>query len=85
MVPGTEAPAEINFHFPGFRAFCIPGTGTNCMHNIIMLRGAQVRDAKAWSGYLDEAIVLFGRHSDVVFGSHNWPTWGQSELLTRLE
>lgn len=85
MVPGTEAPAEINFHFPDFRAFCIPETATNCMHNIVTLRGAQVRDAKAWSGYLDEAIVLFGRHSDVVFGSHNWPTWGQSELLTRLE
>jgi len=47
MVPGTEAPAEINFHFPDFNALCIPETATNCMHNIITLRGAQVRDAKA--------------------------------------
>ncbi|KAL4745921.1 hypothetical protein BDW72DRAFT_207804 [Aspergillus terricola var. indicus] len=85
MVPGTEAPAEINFHIPNFRALCIPETATNCMHNIFTLRGAQVRDAKAWSRYLDEAIVLFGRDSDVVFGSHNWPTWGQTELVTRLE
>ncbi|KAL4808757.1 beta-lactamase-like protein [Aspergillus unguis] len=85
MVPGTEAPAEINFHFPDFRALCIPETATNCMHNVVTLRGAQVRDAKAWSGYLDEAIVLFGHGSDVVFGSHNWPTWGQEELVTRLE
>ncbi|KAL4733216.1 beta-lactamase-like protein [Aspergillus similis] len=85
MVPGTEAPAEINFHFPDFRALCIPETATNCMHNIVTLRGAQVRDAKAWSRYLDEAIVLFARDSDVVFGSHNWPTWGQTELVTRLE
>jgi alkyl sulfatase BDS1-like metallo-beta-lactamase superfamily hydrolase len=85
MVPGTEAPAEINFHFPGFRALCIPETATNCMHNIVTLRGAQVRDASAWSRYLDEAIVLFGNRSDVLFGSHNWPTWGREELLRRLE
>ncbi|KAH8422561.1 alkyl/aryl-sulfatase [Aspergillus melleus] len=43
-----------------------------------------VRDAKAWSGYLDEAIVLFGRDSDVLFGSHHWPTWGRDELIARL-
>ncbi|KAF7548894.1 hypothetical protein G7Z17_g6767 [Cylindrodendrum hubeiense] len=84
MVPGTEAPAEINFHFPDLRALCIPETATNCMHNIVTLRGAQVRDAKAWSGYLDEAIVLFGEKSDLVFGSHNWPTWGQKDLIQRL-
>ncbi|KUL84996.1 hypothetical protein ZTR_07768 [Talaromyces verruculosus] len=85
MVPGTEAPAEINFHFPNFRTLCIPETATNCMHNIVTLRGAQVRDAQAWSGYLDEAIVMFGRDSDVLIGSHNWPTWGSRELVTRLE
>ncbi|KAF2849542.1 alkyl sulfatase [Plenodomus tracheiphilus IPT5] len=84
MVPGTEAPAEVNFHFPDFKALCIPETATNCMHNIITLRGAQVRDAKSWSQYLDESILLFGYKSDVVFGSHNWPTWGQKELITRL-
>ncbi|KAI9043061.1 alkyl/aryl-sulfatase [Aspergillus affinis] len=84
MVPGSEAPAEINFHFPDFRALCVPETATKCMHNVVTLRGAQVRDAKAWSGYLDEAIVLFGRDSDVMFGSHHWPTWGRDELIARL-
>ncbi|ORY72129.1 beta-lactamase [Pseudomassariella vexata] len=85
MVPGSEAPAEINFHFPDFKALCLPETATNCLHNIVTLRGAQVRDAKAWSRYLDEAIVLFGENSDVVFGSHNWPTWGRKDLITRIE
>lgn len=84
MVPGTEAPAEINFHLPDFNALCVPETCTNCLHNIVTLRGAQVRDAKAWSGYLDEAIVLFGDKSDVLFGSHNWSVWGQHELIDRL-
>lgn len=35
MVPGSEAPAEVNFHFPDFRALCVPETATNCMHNIV--------------------------------------------------
>lgn len=73
MVPETEAPAEINFHFPDLRALCLPEIATNCMHNIVTLRGAQVRDAKAWSKYLDESITLFGDDSDLLFGSHNWP------------
>lgn len=51
----------------------------------VTLRGAQVRDAKAWSGYLDEVITLFCDKTDVLFGSHNWPTWGRKELVTRLE
>ncbi|CAK7213003.1 hypothetical protein SBRCBS47491_001655 [Sporothrix bragantina] len=84
MVPGSEAPAEINFWFPDLRALCIPETATNCMHNIVTLRGAQVRDAKLWAGYLDEAIVRFGAGSDVMFGSHNWPSWGSDALITRL-
>ncbi|KAF2192510.1 Metallo-hydrolase/oxidoreductase [Zopfia rhizophila CBS 207.26] len=79
MVPETEALAEINFHFPGFQALCIPEIAT-----YLTLRGAQVRDAKAWSRYLDEAIVLFGSEPDVVFGSHNWPTWGRKELINKL-
>lgn len=54
------------------------------MHNIVTLRGAQVRDAKAWSRYLDEAMVLFGDESDILIGSHNWPTWGRKELITKL-
>lgn len=81
MVPGTEAPAEINFYFPEQRALCISECATHCMHNISTLRGAQVRDAKAWSKYLDETLVLFGDKSDILFASHHWPTWGQEKLI----
>lgn len=35
MVPGSEAPAEVNFYFPEFKALCVPETATNCMHNIV--------------------------------------------------
>lgn len=81
MVPGTEAPAEINLYFPEQRALCISECATHCMHNISTLRGAQVRDAKAWSKYLDETLVLFGDKSDILFASHHWPTWGQDNLI----
>jgi alkyl sulfatase BDS1-like metallo-beta-lactamase superfamily hydrolase len=81
VVPETEAPAEINFYFPDHRALCIAECATHCMHNIITLRGALVRDAKAWSGYLDETMVLFGQESDVLFAGHNWPTWGRGEIM----
>jgi alkyl sulfatase BDS1-like metallo-beta-lactamase superfamily hydrolase len=50
------------------------------LHNIITLRGAQVRDAKAWSQYLDESLVLFGKESDVMLAGHAWPTWGHEDI-----
>ncbi|KAG8164478.1 hypothetical protein KVR01_006396 [Diaporthe batatas] len=58
VVSGTEAPAEVNVHFPNLRALLIAETATVSMHNITTLRGAQVRDAKAWSNSLDEAITV---------------------------
>jgi alkyl sulfatase BDS1-like metallo-beta-lactamase superfamily hydrolase len=76
LTPGTEAPAEMNFHFPDHKALCIAENANQTMHNIQTLRGALVRDPHMWSKYLDETIQLFGAGTDVVFGSHNWPTWG---------
>ncbi|CAK7218218.1 hypothetical protein SEUCBS140593_003472 [Sporothrix eucalyptigena] len=84
IVPDTEAPAEMNFFFPATNVLLISETATNCMHNITTLRGAQVRDAKAWSLYLDEAISLFGGATDVLIGSHNWPMWGRRRVQERL-
>ncbi|EEP77211.1 hypothetical protein UREG_02060 [Uncinocarpus reesii 1704] len=84
MVPGSEAPAEINFFFPDHRALCIAECATHTMHNIITLRGAQVRDARAWSRYLDESLAIFGPGCDVLFASHHWPTWGQENIANAL-
>ena len=35
MVPGTEAPAEMTFHLPDFKAFCSAEIAMNCLHNIV--------------------------------------------------
>ncbi|KAJ6113779.1 hypothetical protein N7523_007096 [Penicillium sp. IBT 18751x] len=84
VTPGTEAPAEMNFFLPQYRALCVAENATQCLHNIATLRGAAVRDALAWSSYLDETIVLYGEKSDVVFASHHWPTWGQINIIEYL-
>ncbi|MGW5314665.1 alkyl/aryl-sulfatase [Nocardia thailandica] len=84
VTPGTEAPAEMNFHFPRHRALCMAENATHNLHNLLTLRGAVVRDSRAWSHYLDEAIELFAADSDVAFASHHWPTWGTENLTDFL-
>jgi alkyl sulfatase BDS1-like metallo-beta-lactamase superfamily hydrolase len=44
-----------------------------------------VRDAKVWAHYIDEAIDLFAKKTDVIFASHHWPTWGRERCLEFLE
>jgi alkyl sulfatase BDS1-like metallo-beta-lactamase superfamily hydrolase len=77
VTPGTEAPAEMNFYFPDLRALCTAENTSHTMHNILTIRGAEVRDARAWAGYLTETIDLWGDDLEVVFASHHWPTWGR--------
>ena len=84
ITPGTEAPAEMNFHFPQYRALCMAENATHNLHNILTLRGAVVRDSRVWSRYLNEAIVFFSEDSDVAFASHHWPTWGHENIVDFL-
>jgi alkyl sulfatase BDS1-like metallo-beta-lactamase superfamily hydrolase len=83
VTPDTEAPAEMNFFFPRFRALCMAENCTCHLHNIYTPRGAQVRDAKSWSFYIDEALDLFAGETDVLFASHHWPRSG-SDVATRF-
>ena len=84
MAPGTEAPAEMHFYFPKFRALCMAENATHNLHNLLTLRGALVRDPHGWSGYLTEAIDTFADRADVVFASHHWPTWGKDRIVEFL-
>ena len=85
LAPETEAPAEMLFHLPELRALCSAEDATHTMHNLYTLRGARTRDARVWSHYLNQAIELFGNDSDVVFGQHHWPTWGNDRVIGFLE
>ncbi|TXI53226.1 MAG: MBL fold metallo-hydrolase [Mycobacterium sp.] len=84
MAPGTEAPAEMHFYFPQYRALCMAENATHNLHNLLTLRGALVRDPHAWSGYLTEAIDTFADRTEVVFASHHWPTWGRDNIVKFL-
>ncbi|MCR3718363.1 MULTISPECIES: alkyl/aryl-sulfatase [Prauserella salsuginis group] len=84
VTPGTEAPSEMNFLFPDHGALCMAENATRTLHNLLTLRGAQVRDPHAWAAYLQESIELFADSADVVFASHHWPTWGRDELVAYL-
>nr|WP_243851329.1 alkyl sulfatase dimerization domain-containing protein [Modestobacter marinus] len=84
MAPGSEAPAEMHVYFPQRRALCTAENATHVLHNVLTIRGAQVRDAHAWAGYLTEAIDLFGGELELVFASHHWPTWGRERSVGYL-
>ncbi|MBW9091908.1 MBL fold metallo-hydrolase [Rhizobium wenxiniae] len=81
VTPGTEAPAEMNTYFPQFRAMWMAENSTNTMHNILTLRGAQVRNSLKWAQFLNETIELYGEGTDVKFQSHHWPMWGNENII----
>lgn len=79
LTPGTEAPAEMNNYLefyqdgkPVHRALWMAENCNGTLHNLYTLRGAQVRDAKAWSDFLMQTLSLWP-DAEVVFQAHNWP------------
>ena len=78
--PGTEAPAEMNTWFPDFKAFWAAENIVSSLHNVLTLRGAPVRDALAWSQYINVALYRFGDQAEVMFASHSWPRWGKERI-----
>jgi alkyl sulfatase BDS1-like metallo-beta-lactamase superfamily hydrolase len=83
LTPGTEAPAEMNLYFPQLRVLCIAENAVHTQHNVLTIRGAKVRDPKVWSFYLADALVRYGKRSEVLVAQHHWPAWG-TERVARL-
>ena len=79
VTPGTEAPAEMNFAIPQWKALCLAENANVSMHNVLTPRGALVRDAKAWADYLTQSLRMWG-DSEVLFTSHGWPRWGSPRI-----
>ena len=84
IVSGSEAPSELNLYLAAQRTFLSAEMSTCSLHNILTPRGAKVRNAHAWAGFLDEALRLYGNRSDVVISSHCWPRFGQAEVASML-
>ena len=79
LTPEAEAPVEMINYFPAYRALWMAELCNGTLHNLYPIRGAQVRDAAAWSRDLTDALVRWGGRLDVVFQSHNWPHWNTEE------
>ena len=70
--PASEAPAEMTFYIPQYKAFCgAEVVSTPCTTST--LRGAKVRDALEVEWLHRRTITLFGQDAEVYFGSHHWP------------
>jgi len=78
--PGTEAPSEMNTYLPEKKALWMAENVTGTIHNIYTLRGAQVRDALAWSKFISRALNLFGNEAEYMFASHHWPRFGNERV-----
>ena len=83
-MPGSEAPAELTFILPKWKAFCGAEILSHVMHNVLTLRGAKVRDALLWSDYIGESIDRLGE-VEVLFNSHHWPTWGHGRIIAQMQ
>lgn len=78
--PGAEAPAELMFYIPEFKAMMQAEQISHTLHNLYTLRGAKVRSGDLWAKYINDTINRFGDEVEVSFGSHHWPTWGNEEI-----
>lgn len=84
MAPNSEAPAEMHFFLPHYRLLNLAENCTHNFHNLLPFRGADVRDALAWSKYLNEALHMWGDKAEVMCGQHHWPVWGRERVQTMI-
>jgi alkyl sulfatase BDS1-like metallo-beta-lactamase superfamily hydrolase len=84
MAPNSEAPAEMHFFVPRYKLLNLAENCTHNFHNLLPFRGADVRDALAWSKYLGEALQMWGGKADAMCGQHHWPVWGCDRIDTMI-
>src|SRR5919197_1390406 len=84
MAPNSEAPAEMHFFVACYKLLNLAENCTHNFHNLLPFRGADVRDALAWSKYLGEALRMWGGKAEAMCGQHHWPVWGQERIDTMI-
>ncbi len=84
MAPNSEAPAEMHFFVPRYELLNLAENCTHNFHNLLPFRGADVRDALAWSKYLGEALQMWGGKAAAMCGQHHWPVWGHERIDTMI-
>ena len=85
LAPNTEAPSEMHWYIEEIKAASTAENACHTLHNTYSLRGAKIRDPLAWSKYLNETIALWGAKSEVLFGMHHWPVFGNADVTKHLK
>jgi len=78
--PDTEAPSEMIMYYPQFRVLNMSELVTRNLHNLLPLRGTQVRNANLWAKDIHFALAEFGPRTDVLIAQHQWPFFGQARI-----
>jgi alkyl sulfatase BDS1-like metallo-beta-lactamase superfamily hydrolase len=84
LAPDTEAPAEMFFYIPEYKALSTAEDAVHNQHNVYSLRGAKVRSAYNWAKYLKEANERWGSEAEVLYAPHHWPIWGTERVSEHL-
>lgn len=82
--PHSEAPAEMTFYLPSFKAFCGAEVVSRTMHNLYTLRGTKIRDPLKWSSAINGAMKMFNK-AEIYFGCHHWPVFGNGAIMDFLK
>lgn len=84
MAHGTEAESEMMMFFPQFKVLNTAEITSQHLHNIYTIRGAAIRDASAWSHFIDKALAEFGDRTDILVAQHHWPIWSRQDVAQFL-
>lgn len=84
LAPDTEAPAEMFFYIPQYKALSTAEDAVHTLHNVYSLRGAKVRSAYNWAMYLKLANDRWGGEAEALYAPHHWPIWGKEHISDHL-
>lgn len=85
LAPDTEAPAEMFFYIPKYKALTLGEDACFTIHNVYSLRGTTVRSSYNWAKYVREGREKWGGDAEVLYAPHHWPIWGAKRIDEHLK
>ena len=71
--------------FPKAKVLDMAENATHTLHNLLPLRGTEVRDSLSWSHYIGDSLARYGKDAEVMIAQHHWPVWGREAIVDYLE
>jgi alkyl sulfatase BDS1-like metallo-beta-lactamase superfamily hydrolase len=84
MAPETEAPVEMFIRIPEWKVVSLAEDVNKLQHNVYSMRGATIRNAAVWGKFLNEVAVKWA-DTEVIFGPHTWPAWGNKRVMSYIK